>query len=76
MAGPKENKPMTKRCHSCGIHLKVDATECHSCKKRVGPPDEHGTAKKPFNWKGYGISIIAWVVFGYYIWWAFIRKAG
>lgn len=76
MAGPNEKRLMTKRCYACGTHLKVDVEHCHSCKKRVGPPDENGMAKKPFNWAGYGLSIVAWVVFGGYIWWAFFKDAG
>lgn len=62
---------LVKRCPECFVNLPVDAKRCYSCKSRVGPVDHHGKAKKPFNWYGYSVCILAWVIFIGYVKWAF-----
>ncbi len=72
----KKNKHdyTTKRCPECFTYLTVDAKVCSSCKKKVGPVNKHGIAKKPFDWLTYTICLIAWLGFGFYIWWYFFKS--
>jgi hypothetical protein len=32
-------------------------------------------ATRKMDWKGYGAAVGAWLVFFFYIWWAFIRES-
>lgn len=43
-------------------------------KKKVGNVNKHGIAKKPFDWLAYTICLIAWMGFGFYIWWCFFKN--
>ncbi|MGD9308631.1 MAG: hypothetical protein PVG51_05820 [Desulfosarcina sp.] len=52
--------------------LNVDV--CPSCKLPVGKINKHGMANRKTDWKGYGVAIAAWIVFFFYVWWAFIRE--
>ncbi len=65
----------SKKCHNCGVHLNLKATECFSCNQKVGKVDKHGIAKKPFDWRGYLTCLVAWITFGIYFWWIFLRKS-
>jgi len=62
-----------KRCLDCGTYMKLEAERCPFCKHRVGGVDKNGIAKKPLDWKAYVISILVWIGFSYYMWWAFFR---
>ena len=76
MAGNDKYGKRTKKCYDCGTYLPISAERCTYCKRRVGPPDENGLARKPFNWYGYAVAAAAWAAFGWYIWWAFLRDVG
>jgi hypothetical protein len=65
---------VVKRCPYCSANLKNSETRCFSCNRKVGESDRHGIAKKPFDWKGYGMSLLATVAFIGFMWWAFFRK--
>lgn len=67
-------KDPTKKCPYCSVTLGLDDTVCFSCKKKVGKSNEHGIAKKPFDWKGYLLSIISIVGLAYFIWFAFLKE--
>jgi len=60
-----------KTCPYCSVRLDIDATECFSCKKKVGKLGKHGMAEKPTNYWSYIACLLAWVVFYFYIRWAF-----
>lgn len=69
------NKRMAiKRCPYCSTNINISETRCVSCKRKVGEPDKYGIAKKPFDWQGYGMSILATIAFIGFMWWAFFRK--
>ncbi|WP_373497938.1 hypothetical protein [Desulfococcus sp.] len=63
-----------KRCPYCSTNLNKGDTRCFSCKRKVGEANKDGIAKKPFDWKGYGMSILATIAFIGFMWWAFFRK--
>ncbi len=63
----------TKKCPDCFEVLVLDAKRCTYCNKRVGRVDRNGYARRPTDWKGYTYCILSWLLFGFYIWWAFIR---
>lgn len=65
----KEHK--LKRCPTCFANLPIDAGECPACSEKVGKRNEYGLARKVFAWKSYLICLIAWIILGLYIWWAF-----
>ncbi len=65
---------ITKKCPYCLTYLKLGDEKCYSCGAKVGKVDKLGFAQKPFNWKGYTISIIAWIAFLVYLWWAFFQN--
>lgn len=62
---------LVKRCPECFINLTIDATQCYSCKTKVGDVDRYGKAKKKTNWQSYIICIAAWGFLIFYIRWAF-----
>ncbi len=78
MANPPKNTVKrirnVKRCPDCFAHIPVDAKVCTECFQKVGEPDADGLAKKPFNWKGYLSMIVAWILLGWYVWWAFLKN--
>jgi hypothetical protein len=63
----------TKRCADCSTELPLTAVRCTGCGRRVGPVDQQGRAKKPIDWTAYGICLLAWVAFGLFVWWAFLK---
>jgi len=63
-----------KRCPYCSANLKGTDTKCHSCNRKVGPGNEQGIAEKPFDWKGYTMSVAAFIAFIYFMWFAFFRN--
>jgi hypothetical protein len=63
----------TKRCPNCNTNLAVTAIRCDGCGRTVGEVNEHGIAKKPFDWKGYLMAVIAVGAFCVFVWWAFLR---
>ncbi|MDJ0913184.1 MAG: hypothetical protein QNI95_06425 [Desulfobacterales bacterium] len=62
-----------KRCPFCSYQLPLEATVCSSCKSKVGQVDKHGMASKPTRWAANIVCLISWAVFGWYIWWAFLK---
>jgi hypothetical protein len=73
---PKKNAPVAhaiKRCPYCQTYLKPHVTRCDSCNRRVGPPDRHGTAKKPIDWRAYLSAILAVGVLCFAIYWFFLK---
>lgn len=70
----KKEKPQGKRlypvkkCPECFTVLGIRDTECFNCGQKVEEPDERGIAKKPVDYKGYSLAILAWVVFFVYLW--------
>lgn len=63
-----------KRCPYCSTNLNIGDTRCFSCQRRVGEVNKYGIAKKPLDWKGYGMSLVATMAFIAFMWWAFFRK--
>jgi hypothetical protein len=63
----------TKRCPECTVHIPIDATRCTDCGKRVGPVDKSGVARRATNYRAYAEMIIAFVVFGLFVWWFFFK---
>ena len=62
-----------KKCPYCYTHLAVNATRCDMCRKRVGPVESSGWAKKTVDLKAYVTAGVAVTVFLVYFWWAFMR---
>lgn len=58
----------SKRCPYCFTHLRLDATHCIDCKKKVGKKDKFGLAQKPMNWRAYLAALLWIVMLGIYIW--------
>ncbi|MFH1980478.1 MAG: hypothetical protein ABIL58_01415 [Pseudomonadota bacterium] len=56
-----------KRCPFCGAYLKPTVARCDSCRRKVGPPDRHGTAKKPVDWRAYVSAFVAVGAFCYFL---------
>lgn len=63
-----------KRCPYCYTHLRLDATHCLECRKKVGKVDDVGLAKKPFNIKAYLAAVLWIILFAIYIWKIFIER--
>lgn len=63
-----------KRCPECFAKLPLHVKRCHACNLRVGEADKFGLAKRPVNWIGYSTAIILWIVFGFFVWWAFLKS--
>ncbi len=64
----------TKKCPYCSVTIDVKATECFSCKNKVGEINEHGIADKPIDWKANIIAIVVLGSFIYYVVWLFFLK--
>jgi hypothetical protein len=78
MADPKlkkitEESHTSKKCPSCYAYIALDAQKCPHCKAKVGMVDKHGMASKRVDWRSYIICILAWIVLGVYVWFAFLR---
>ena len=71
---PASKKYSTKKCPECYTYLAADAKKCTSCGIRVGAADKSGMAKRPFNYKAYAISLVAWIALCVYVWWAFLKE--
>lgn len=72
--GKQANLPKTKRCPECGVYISIEATRCPDCHKRVGPVDKHGVGRKAINYRAYAEMLIAFIVFGIFIWWFFLKE--
>jgi hypothetical protein len=72
--GEGTNLYSLKKCPFCFEMLKLDADKCERCNKKVGSVNKTGFADKPVNWKAYMVSILAWVAFGVYCYWAFVDR--
>ncbi|MGD8542817.1 MAG: hypothetical protein PVI39_11045 [Desulfobacteraceae bacterium] len=62
-----------KKCPECLTELPLEATRCEACRRKVGPVTAYGHAKKPIDWKAYGLCLLAWSALGIYVWWAFLK---
>lgn len=60
-----------KQCPDCLAKMPVKAGRCPECGVRVGAMGTDGKAKKPVDWKGYIISAILFLVFFWFVKWAF-----
>jgi hypothetical protein len=67
-------KETTKKCPYCSVTIQIDATQCFSCKNKVGAPNKYGIAEKPINWVGNIMAVIACGAFLYYMYWLFFVK--
>lgn len=61
----------SKKCPECLTLLPASAKVCTGCQRKVGPVNRYGMARRPVDWKGYTICLLAWAALGIYIWWAF-----
>lgn len=61
----------SKKCPECQNYVPLKAQVCPLCKTRLGEITQHGIAQRLTNWKSYIICIVAWLVFGIYVKWAF-----
>ena len=62
-----------KKCYECLNEIQLDARVCFSCGQKLGPVDKNGIAKRPIDWRAYGVALLAVLCFGYYMWWAFFQ---
>jgi hypothetical protein len=67
---PKTRQP-TKKCPYCSSYVKRDADRCDACKRRIGPADAYGVAKKPVNVGSYIVAVAAVAAMVAYFIWAF-----
>lgn len=63
----------SKRCPYCFAELQIDADRCPACLEKVGKVMRDGRAREPINWRAYGVCIIAWVLFAWFVWFGFFR---
>lgn len=70
-----KSRHVNKRCPYCNTYLPLKAMQCTSCKRKVREVDEHGVAKKPFNWFGYLVAILSCCAFAIYMYWLFFLKS-
>jgi uncharacterized paraquat-inducible protein A len=61
----------TKRCPECSIYVSLETTKCPKCKTKLGEVDKYGMAKRTIDWTAYLISLLAFLAFAIYMWWAF-----
>ena len=64
---------VSKKCPECLTSLPLDATQCTSCKKKIGKVNKNGIAKLPIDWMSYLICVLSILGFCLYIWWAFLK---
>lgn len=62
-----------KQCPDCLARMPLNAKNCPECGIKVGPIQPDGKAKKPVDWKGYLISAILFIIFYYFVKWAFFK---
>jgi len=62
---------MNKICPFCFVPLATEAKTCFSCRKKVGKINKHGMAKKPINYWSYAVCFLIWIIFAFYVLWAF-----
>jgi len=62
---------LSPRQWQCFAHLPLKTTKCPSCNTKIGGVDKLGFAKRPFDWSGYLIAIIAILGFCLFVWWGF-----
>ena len=62
---------VTKKCPYCGSHVKYDAGRCDACRRRIGPADAYGMARKPVNVGSYLVAAGAVAALVGYLIWAF-----
>ncbi len=62
-----------KKCPECYAYLSLDATKCPSCGSRLKEVDWLGFAKRPIDWRGYLVAVVAVLVYCVFMWWAFFR---
>jgi methionyl-tRNA synthetase len=72
-AGKKKARFTTKKCPYCSTYVKHDADRCEACKRRIGPPNEYGVAKKPVNVVSYLTALGAVAAMVAYFFWAFVK---
>lgn len=65
---------ISKKCPECMEYMPLHVDVCPACKLPVGKINKHGMAVRKTDWKGYSVAIVAWLVFFFYVWWAFIRE--
>ncbi len=65
---------ISKRCPECMEYMPLNANACPACKLAVGKVTKHGMATRKTDWKAYLKAIIAWGIFFFFIWWAFIKE--
>ena len=68
---PVSSRSFSKKCPFCSTILRLDATECHDCGKKVGAIDTHGMAKVTGKWKAYVGLLFA---LGLLLGWLYIAK--
>ncbi|MBW1648409.1 MAG: hypothetical protein JRJ72_09960 [Deltaproteobacteria bacterium] len=61
----------TKKCPYCSSYVKFDARRCDACRRRIGPADAYGMAKKPVNIGSYLVAAGAVAALVGYLIWAF-----
>ncbi|GBC59110.1 hypothetical protein DENIS_0041 [Desulfonema ishimotonii] len=69
-----KRKLETKKCPYCSVVLGINDTLCFSCKRKVGPSNKYGIAKKPFDWKAYLMLILSVGAFIWFTMWSFGKK--
>ncbi len=65
----------TKRCPYCYTPIKLEAEFCLECKRKVGPVNKLGLAKKPPNYKAYAAAIL-WITVLIIYFWKLFSKSG
>jgi len=61
----------TKKCPYCSSYVKSDAVRCDACRRRIGPADAYGMARKPVNVGAYLVAAGAVAALVGYLVWAF-----
>ncbi len=64
----------SKRCPYCFAELQLDMDTCPACLEKVGKVGKDGRAKEPVDWRAYGICIVAWILFAWFVWFGFFRE--
>jgi hypothetical protein len=67
--GKRKQRYTTKKCPYCSTYVKLDATRCEGCNRRIGADDGFGIAKKPVNVTSYIVALAAVAAMvGYFVW--------
>lgn len=64
----KDQKKLVKKCPYCQSYVKVEASKCAECNKKIGPVGRDGIALKPVDWKAYTLCIVSWGALFAYFW--------